>query len=450
MKYETPVNPNYVATIVQINATHTLEGLDNLVGFNAFGLQALVSKDTAVGTVGVLFTAETQLSEEFARVNNLHRHSDRNIDESKTGYLEDNRRVRAIKLRGHQSNALFLALDEVVFPGSKPGKTWKVDTFANSGFAVGDVFDKLDGVDICKKYVIKEPGVFKGPQNKVRRVDLKLFPQHTDSENYWRNEHKIPDEAKVIISQKLHGTSGRWAVIPVPRDLTLREKIARKFGVKVDENKMSLVSGSRRVVKSIDGEVEGVKDHFYDEDLWSHWGEKIKDAIPDGFIVFGEIIGWTPDGKAIQQGYTYNLNQPIKITEGGIHSGGGSELYVYRVAVVTGQGRVVDLTWEQVKVFCEEAGLKHVPELFTAPKLDFIPEGWIDKRLADYGREVPISFVDPLVQLSDPKSVDEGVCVRYEGPSGPYILKYKSPIFLEAETKLLDQGIVDTESEESA
>ena len=229
-KYETPINPNYVCTVVQVNTVHTLDGLDNLVAFNALGYQALVSKDIQPGTVGVLFTAETQLSEEFAKVNNLHRHSDRNLDESKTGYLEDNRRVRAIKLRGHNSNALFLSLDEVVWPDTKGGKGTPSAKYGWT-FEVGDVFDRFGGVDICKKYVIKEPGVFKGPQGKTRRVDLKVFPTHIDTENYWRNEHKIPDGAMIVVTQKLHGTSARFGRVPVRRDPTLLEKVLVKLGI---------------------------------------------------------------------------------------------------------------------------------------------------------------------------------------------------------------------------
>lgn len=441
MKYETPANANYVATIVQVNATRDVPGLDNLVAFNAFGYQALVSKDIQPGTIGVFFTAETQLSEQFAKVNNLHRHSDRNLDQSKTGYLEDSRRVKAIRLRGEQSNALFLSLDEVKWP-TKDGKPIKSGWVHD--FQIGDVFDKYNGADICKKYVIKEPGINKGPQGKTRRVDLKVFPLHFDTMNYWRNSDKIPSDAVVTITQKLHGTSFRAGMVPVTRDMTRLERILERFtNARFALTEVKAVAGSRMVVKSIDGVDEEGKQNFYSSDPWSEWLEKIKDAIPESYLVYGEIIGWTSDGKAIQPGYTYNL--PV----------GESALYIYRVAMVTPQGRVVDLTWLQVKQFAAEAGLKTVPEITTMMHLDFVPEVMIDLRFYDQvlkdSNEYQEEHVgDWPVQLSDPKSVDEGVCIRYEGPSGPYILKAKSPIFLNAESKLLDQGIVDTESEEAS
>jgi hypothetical protein len=53
------------------------------------------------------------------------------------------------------------------------------------------------------------------------------------------------------------------------------------------------------------------------------------------------------------------------------------------------------------------------------------------------------------VPLSDAGTVDEGVCVRYDGPNGIYILKAKSPLFLGYESQMLDSGEGDMESEES-
>ena len=47
-----------------------------------------------------VFPAEVQLSGEYARFNNLHRHGNLNADQGQAGYLEDNRRVRALKFRG--------------------------------------------------------------------------------------------------------------------------------------------------------------------------------------------------------------------------------------------------------------------------------------------------------------------------------------------------------------
>src|SRR5689334_22227169 len=108
MKFQAPANTNYAATVVTIKNIIPLENCDNIVATSLFGFQAITSKDTTVGTTGIVFPAECQLSDEFCKQNNLYRHGEFNVDHGKAGYLEDNRRVRAIKFRGHRSDCLFM------------------------------------------------------------------------------------------------------------------------------------------------------------------------------------------------------------------------------------------------------------------------------------------------------------------------------------------------------
>jgi RNA ligase. len=434
MKYDTIKNPNYVAAVIRVAALVDLEGLDNLVAIQMFGMQALVSKDVQVGDVGVLFSTEVQLSEDFARENNLHRHNNLNDDPTQTGYLEDSRRVKAIKLRGHRSDSLFMPLDAFKYLKVKP-----------TDFNVGDVFDSINGHEVLRKYQIKEPGINKGPQAKIRRVDLKVFPLHIDSENYWRNADKVPQDAPVAITQKLHGTSVRYGKVPVADDLTWFQKLKAKLRLKVGTtNSYKFVVGSRMVVKSIDYEAASAgKQHFYAEDLWSQYAKehKLDELIPEGYLVYGELLGFTPDGKPIQKDYTYDLPEKT------------AELYVYRVATVTPSGVVTDLSWPATRAFAHGIGLKTVPELVTLMHRDFTANDWIDRRFYDEWLTDPDADnkVDGPVPLSGDKNlVDEGVCIRYDGPNGIYILKAKSPIFLGHESKMLDEGGDDVEAEEAA
>lgn len=435
MKYDPIKNPNYVATVIRVAALEDLEGLDNLKAIKVFGMQALVSKDVEVGSVGVLFSTEVQLSSEFAAANNLHRHANLNKDPKVTGYLDDSRRVKALKLRGHRSDSLFMPLSAFKYLGVK-----------ESDFTVGDVFDSINGKEILKKYYIKEPKLNNGPAARIRRVDLKVFPLHIDSENYWRNADKVPQDAPVVITQKLHGTSVRYGKVPVTDELTgvkakwskVREYFG--FGPVRPGSSYKFVVGSRMVVKSIDGEAESAgNEHFYAEDLWSKAAKimKLDELIPDGYLVYGEIVGYTPDGKLIQKDYTYE-EEP-----------GHFELYIYRVATVTPSGVVTDLSWPATKAFAKGLGLKTVPEFATVLHKDFTANDWIDKRYYEEWAESGIVYTDAPVRLSPGKGlVDEGVCVRYDGPNGIYILKAKSPIFLGHESKMLDDGAADVESEE--
>ncbi len=165
-------------------------------------------------------------------------------------------------------------------------------------------------------------------------------------------------------------------------------------------------------------------------DLWTNYLSRVEHLIPEGYVVYGEIIGWTPECSPIQASYDYGLPP------------GTCELYVYRVAVVNHRGVMVDLSWPQVRLWCRDRDLKHVPDLWEGPHSAFVAEDWTDRRFADDGHPSAL----PLGK--DKKLVDEGVCVRADGLV-PVILKAKSPVFLAHETKLLDKEVVDIESEQS-
>lgn len=416
MKLDAPVNENYSATVIRIAVINELEGCDNVVGAPLLGFQAIVSKDTKVGDIGIVFTAETQLSEEYVKQNNLYRHSELNKDAEKSGYIEDNRRVKAMKFRGHRSDALFMPLSSLDFT--------KVNI---EELNEGDVFDVLNGHEICKKYRNKRestPRTEKNKNKEFKRVDEKFLPEHYDTDNYFRNKHVIKGNRNVVVTQKLHGTSIRIGNTIVKRELTLKERIAKKLGVTVKENEFAHIYGSRKVINDPNNPRS---QHFYGSDIFSEEGAKYDELIPENFIVYGELIGWTSNGAPIQQNYTYRLPQ------------GTNELYVYRVAIVTNQGMLIDLSWEQVKEFCRDRGLKSVPELWTGKHKYFDVEEWVDTNYFKNGYK-------QAVPLDDKSPVDEGVCVRVDGLA-PYILKAKGAKFFEHETKMIDQNAPDLEEE---
>lgn len=407
--YEVRGNANYAAVVVEVKNLVDLPGLDNLRGLPVFGYTALVPRSTQVGDVLVVFPAEVALSEAFASAHNLFRHADKNADPTITGYLEDNRRVRAIKLRGHVSSALALRADEVA-PDAP----------------VGTSFDTIDGVTISEKYTVpvKAGTQRANAQTKVwRRVEDKFLPQHIDSENYWRNSHLIGPDTWVTVSQKLHGTSWRGGRTIVKKQLNWRERLAKRFGVAVADTEYDYVFGSRKVIKDPHNPNQN---HFYASDIWTDFGRSIEDLLPDNVIVYGELIGWLPDGAPIQRNYTYNVPK------------GEMRLYVYRVAVVTNDGHLYDLSWRGMEQFCAERGLDVVPLLWEGVHSEFNPDDWTDITYSkDFSQALPLSEGAPC---------DEGVVVRAEGIV-PVALKAKSPKFLLHESKMLDTGEADLESQ---
>lgn len=428
LTFKEPKNANYVAVVTRIRSITTLPNCDNVVGTPLFGYQAIVSKNTNVGDLVVVFMAETQLSEAYAAANNLFRDTTMNADQTKKGYLEANRRVRAIKFRGQRSDALVMPIESLAFTGIDVSK-----------FKEGDQFDELAGIEICRKYVVERKQrtqkVAQAPD--IKRIDKKFLPEHTSTSHWFRVTNNIHDDAEVVVTQKLHGTSIRIGHVPVNVEPTWKEKVAKFFGVKVQTREYAHVYGSRRAIKDANNPSQA---HFYKDDIWSSCGKKYDTIVPANFILYGELIGWTPSGSAIQPGYTYNVPE------------GRADLYVYRIMVITNDGRHVELSWDAVKRFCVENGIMHAPEFFRGKKADLVASGRIealmDIRYYDEVMASKLAFTDMPVPLSDPDSVDEGVCIRVltNDASEPYITKAKSPKFIAYETIMMDNEVVDLES----
>ena len=419
MKLQAPENNNYAATVVTIKSITPLEGSDNIVGTPIFGFQAIVGKNTNVGDVGIVFPAETQLSAEFCYENNLYQHGNLNRDEGAKGYLGDSGRVRAIRLRGHRSDCLFMPLSSL---------SW-VKGIDLSKLTDGVSFDRIGDVQICQKYVIKRTYKEKRLEknkDKFIRVDKKFLPEHYDSDNYFRNSDVIPGDQEIIVTQKLHGTSIRVGNTFVARKLGLLDKIAKRLGIQVKETELDYVFGSRKVIKDANNPNQN---HFYSTDIWTEEGKKLTGLLPDGCLLYGELIGWTENGSPIQKNYTYQVPH------------GTCDLYVYRVAFVNDQGFIHDLSWDQTREFCADRGIKTVPELWRGTHREMVVADYIDKKFQEEG-------YPGVVPLAKESPCDEGVCIRVD-QLAPYILKAKSPDFLAHETKMLDEEAVDLEAEGS-
>lgn len=411
-----PKNKNYCATVVEIKNLIPLLNCDNVQGTSIFGFQAIVGKDVQIGDVGLFFPVETQLSQKYLKENNLYRHSDLNNDQTKKGYFEDNGRVRAVKFRGHVSNGIFMPMNSLDFIGVYP--------------ELGREFDELNDIEICRKYEVPIKGGLRSANYKPKkesRVSSINFPEHVSTAQLLKYIQNIDPETEMIITQKLHGTSIRIANTYVKNRLTLKDRIAKYFGVQVQEMTTDYVYGSRKVTKDVN---DPEQNHFYEYDVWTDEGMKLDGLLPEGYIVFAELVGKLKSGKAIQTHYTYGFDEP--------------KLYVYRIAIVNEKGYMQDLTWEQVKVFCTDRGLNFVPEFGKVKVKDFNWEEYKDKRYADDKLKFPSA-----ISLGIDDIVDEGIVARIETGNTPVFYKAKSPIFYDHETALLDAGASDLESEQS-
>ena len=437
MNYEIKNEPNYAAQIITVPAPHKMPNSDKLYGITVFGITSIVDASwiEREGQLAVYFPPEVQLAENFVWANNLFRHGDLNANPAESGYIEDNRRVRSIKLRGNVSAGLILPIQSLTDAG-----------YDVSDLLDGTRFDTIGGVEICRKYRVK--GHVPGDKNAIKikrafkRVDAVMMPEHIETDQWLRNEHDVSDSEMLVITQKLHGTSGRFARTLVKRRLTWLERALIKLGVNIKETEYDTVAGSRKVIKDVNNPEQK---HFYGEggDVWSQYLPKVSHLIPEGFIIYGEIIGWINE-KPIQAGHTYDLPK------------GENMLYVYRVATISPEGLLVDLSWDQVVGFCRQRGLKVVPELWRGKKENFDLSWFEEKAFADNPYELlqryPLDQVPHIpVRLSEGGTgKDEGIAIRADrGGSVPDLWKFKNPSHYEYETKQLDSGEEDMESAES-
>lgn len=229
MTLEIKDSANYAAAVIRVPKPFPLPNADRLVGVGVFGYTVVTQKDGDIheGDLAVFFPAESQLSHDLTRHANLYRHSELNMDPNQQGYLEDNRRVRALKLRGTVSNGLLLpvtVVESLIAPSV-------IGTLQE-----GDTFDTINGVEICRKYRVKEPQAAKDRsaekvKKAFKRVDAALFPVHIDTDQWLRNEQYVSDDEVLIVTQKLHGSSVRIGSVPVNRQLNWLERMLIRFGL---------------------------------------------------------------------------------------------------------------------------------------------------------------------------------------------------------------------------
>ena len=435
MKLEIKDSENYAASIIRVPKPHKLTNSDRLYGITVFGMTAVVNDawQDKEGDLAVFFPTECQISDAFASHANLYRHSELNADPNEVGYLEDSRRVRALKLRGNVSNGLIIPL-------------YVLEMFVGDSvcFIEGDTFDAVGGVEVCRKYRLKEPQVAVSREGKklakaFKRVDEKMLPEHIDTDQWLRNEGLVGHGDMLVVTQKLHGTSVRLANTIVKRKLTFLERIAKRLGAKVAETEFDYIAGSRKVIKDPKSTTQ---DHFYSSDIWTKKLQQVQTLIPRNFILYGEMVGFTEGGQPIQKGYTYEASYKE------------SDLYIYRVAVVNDEGALYDLSWDQVRKFCMERGLEHTPELWRGLRTHFELSDFEEKNFHSVERTARNSwgqgwYVDVPVSLSSDVS-DEGIVIRVDrGQPVPLLLKFKNPSFYLHETEMLDGGVIDMESDES-
>lgn len=459
-----PKNPNYAASIVEVKTLKPIPKAEKVQVAVLYGNSVIVGIDTKIGDKVLFFPVECAISQEILASNNLYRKNvglNKDTD-SPGGYFEQSGRVKCIKFLGQKSEGVALPLESLACFGVDP-----------NDIPVGVDFDFIVGNEVCRKYVPRvNPGRLSTNQPKKKRAEDRIidgqFKFHFDTENLRRNIHQIDIDDTVSISKKLHGTSAVFSNVLVERELSWYEKIMDLIGLPVQKSKYGFVWSSRKVVKGIDGiEKEGTN-HYYGSDVWGHVAKTVEPNLPKGYTVYGEIVGYTPEGGAIQ-------SMKDKVFDYGCKPG-QHKFFVYRATVTNADGVVVELSWPQLREFCEVYEFNLVPELYYGSIGEWLDDHvryglWkaiTEKTLLEHGeakydnesrdeafRQLLLEKLeeyyvhDQDCDLCSTGVPAEGIVLRKDCLRKAESFKLKSFRFLRSESEDLDEGKADIETEEA-
>ena len=448
-------NRNYCATVVEITKLVELPNCSNVQYAIIMGNSVVVSKQVKVGDIGLFFPVETQLSKEYLSANNLYRKPELNSNPEEKGYFEENGRIRCVKFKQNKSEGLFMPIQSILFTLPKV-KEYDATNLIGLPINLGDEFDEIEGIEICKKYIPKTtrtPGAPGNKKNREKKYESKLvdgqFRFHNDTSVLYKNLHRFTPESLISITYKLHGTSGISSYVLCKRPATKLNQfivwfwnyiicgiIPDKYQFILDETDYDYLYASRKVIKN--KELNSNAQHFYDVDIWGLAHERVKEHLQKGYTFYYEIVGYLPNGSGIQGQFDYGCEP------------GQFEIYIYRITSTNVDGKVIEFSAKQVQDFCKKNGLKAVPELYYGKARNIAPEAaerFHDEEWRPYFLEnVKKIYNEKDCFMCKNKLPEEGVVIRIEGLDLE-AYKCKSTRFLEYETKELDKGTSNIEDE---
>lgn len=440
-------NPNYVASIVLVKNLRKHSNADRLQVCSVFGNNVITGPDTKEDDLVVFFPLECAISPSFLSFTNSFEDKSLNTDIEKKGYFNKHGRVRAIRLRGEKSEGYIVPVAEInrfaAYLGAKYGITADM---------AGTDFDTICSEQICKKYVPatnRQSGEANKKKSKgsVKKYETKLvdgqFHFHLDTQHLKRNMFKVSPDDYVSITNKLHGTSFVVSNVLTKKHLSWWQKLLLKFGAPIVETEYGMLYSSRKVIKNKNFLLEGDNGGFYKEDVWKIVADKVFPTLKAGISVYGEIVGYLPSGKAIQQTkqgvvYDYGCKE------------GELDYYIYRVTYTNASGDVFEYSHKQKEAWCKANGVKMVPIFYYGKAKDMYPEISTDEH---WHENVLNKLIEVYLEGDCTICVNtlpaEGVVLEVDFKPEFDAFKLKSFRFLEKETENLDAGNVDIETEES-
>lgn len=450
-KHKTLFREEYCSSIVRIGETFPIEGKDRIVKTLVNGLSIVIGKDEfKTGDIAVYCANETCLHELFLHLNSMYEDKELNVDKEKKGYINKHGRVRVIRLGGIPSYGLLIHPDSIATFINEPVD--EVTKFLEEH--LGEDFDEINGERFCQVYVpptkhVQQPGT-KADRLKKKLDRFKMliegsFRLHYDTSPLAKNMRDINPDDEVYISVKEHGTSISLANILTNVPTNWFKRMWRKYVKHTNEydQKYNLVYSSRNVIKNEYINKKQKPGGYYSDDIWGYWAKKLEGLIPQDYCIYGEIVGFTPNGSPIQKGYDYGCSH---VTEE------KSKLMVYR-ATKAGKELEISEVIEIGAMLKEKLGdiIMPFPLLYHGTLHDLYPEidlqnHWHENVLENLKTEKKFGMeeLEPLCKNKVPR---EGFVLRKANDPVSEAWKLKCDKFFQMEASRIDAGEVDMEME---
>lgn len=400
-------------------------------------------------------TAQKYCAEKKTQLDIIKKEIDETTDyiRGHVGFFNKTGRVRSIRLGGVQSMGYLFTLDELAKYNPNV-KNISLNQY------VGEDFDTIEDKLFIKAYVPFVPerrqvSKVEKRNKKIEQFDRMVkgeFSFHYDTQMFARCINLFKPTDKVVITNKLHGTSlicGKLHVktpIKIPFykwiwnkfvDLTGLFKSLRITDYVVEYGN---VTSSRTVIKNqyINKKVTG---GYYGADIWSEYGDLIYPFLDEGMTVYGEICGYISNSqRMIQKGYDYGCDE------------GENFLMIYRITTTNEDGSKKEWNVQDVynwtkKLITEhtelEKRIRPITIFYHGTLQDLYPdlslmEHWHENVLEAMRNDKEHFGMEKKEPLCRNSVWREGIVIRKDDDDLAEAFKLKCMHFLKAEAVLMD------------